>query len=605
MPEICGIISSAELTLDQRTGWISMGHALSRSSEGHTESAEQSWAAISVVTHHAHDTAALIHQKDDRSILALIGTDQSNHVASNSFDDYTKLNFNSDRFFVDFQPPFAACVLDTKSRIFKLISDQYGLAPLYYTVQGNALMFCTKLAPLLKSGLVQWKLDSKALIDFFTYEHVTGDHTLADTVHLLPPATILIFLNGGVNTHSYCHEIVTNTDSGKLPIDKAADILCEQLLNSVASAMSNRSRVAITLSGGLDSRALLGCAIKYRPDLQTYTFGPPDCNDIRYARKLADVSGVQHTSINIDGNYLHRWLDHGLFVTSGMVSCIHYHILQLADVLAAEADVVLDGLGGDALTGRHLTRRMINTDSTEMAVNAVYRQRATGWTTIEDRRTFFEPDFLRTSNYDPKNAIRKYFEKLCDRPIWYGCHLFDLSERQRRFIQFGPHQLRTLLDIRTPFYSVTLVEFLKGLEAMHLIGQRTYRCMHIKQFPALAKVPNTPRGVPLSWPESIRFAKHICDFACSRLPTPMQHIFTKIRKPTNYAEWFRTRLRSLVEDRLLDSNKIFEGIIKKKTVELIVSEHMSGKTDHTVKIGCLLTFSSWYRSMKEVVKNYK
>lgn len=603
MPEICGIISSGELTLDQRTGWISMGNALSRSSEGHTESAEQSWAAISVVTHHAHDTAVLTHQKNRRNVFAFIGSDQQVLVGSDSFADYTELKPSSDRLFIDFTPPFAACILHTNSRIFELVSDQYGLLPLYYTVQDNGLIFCTKLAPLLQSGLVQWKLDPKALIDFFTYEHVTGDHTLADSVHVLLPATILQFQNCTVNTRSYSHQIFTNIDSTRISVDMAADMLYEQLSNSVASAVSGRSRVAITLSGGLDSRALLGCAVKHRPDLQTYTFGPPDSSDVRYARKLAHVCGVKHTSINADGNYLYRWFDHGLFVTSGMVSCIHYHILQLADALAAEADVVLDGLGGDALTGGHLTRRMINADSTEIALNAIYRQHATGWTTIEVRRNFFEPDFLRTSNYNPKNAIRKYFEKLVDRPLWYGCHLFDLCERQRRFIQFGPHQLRTLVDVRTPFYSVNLVEFLKNLEAMHLMGQRTYRFMHIKHLPALSKVPDSARGMPLSRPESIRFAKHIYDFACSRLPISAQHIFSGFRKTTDYATWFRTGLRSFVEDRLLDSNKIFEGIIKKDMVELIVCEHMSGKMDHTVKIGCLLTFISWYRSMKQFVND--
>jgi asparagine synthase (glutamine-hydrolysing) len=605
MPELCGICSADELSPDQKVGWARMRDTLLLSGKGQIENEERRWAAVAVVAHHAHDSATIIHQKGSKSSCALIGIDPAIHAVSDSFNDFTTLDLNDDRFFANSQPPFVACQLDAQSRAARVIGDHYGLLPLYYACHAGVLVFCTKIGPLLKSGLVRWKLDPKAVLDFFTYEHVTGDHTLADTVHLLPPATILIFLNGSVNTQSYCHEMVTNTDSTKIPIDKAANMLCEQLSNSVASAMSNRSRVAITLSGGLDSRALLGCAIKHRPDLQAYTFGPPDSSDTRYARKLAHVCGVKHTSINADSNYLYRWFDHGLFVTSGMVSCIHYHILQLADVLAAEADVVLDGLGGDALTGGHLTRRMINADSTEIAVNAIYRQHATGWTTIEARRNFFEPDFLRTSNYNPKNAIRKYFEKLGDRPLWYGCYLFDLSERQRRFIQFGPHQLRTLLDIRTPFYSVNLVEFLKNLEAMHLMGQRTYRFMHIKHLPALAKVPDSARGMPLSWPDSIRFAKHIYDFACRRLPTSAQHIFSDFRKTTDYATWFRTGLRSFVEDRLLDSNRIFEGIIKKDMVELIVCEHMSGKMDHTVKIGCLLTFISWYRSMKEVVKNYK
>jgi asparagine synthase (glutamine-hydrolysing) len=605
MPELCGIISSGKLTPDQLNAWANMRNALSQSNKSHTESDEQAWAAISVVAHHTNDSSVLIHQKGKGSIFAFIGSDQPKSKITNSFDDLTKPNANSDQFFVDFEPPFTVCILNTKSRILKLISDQYGLLPLYYTVQGNALVFCTKLAPLLKSGVVKWRLNSEALMDLFTFEHVTGDHTLADTVHLLSPATILEFQNTNVVTQSYNYEIAPKTDYRTISLDNAADMIFKHLSNSVAAAMNNRSRVAITLSGGLDSRAVLGCALKYKPDLQTYTFGQSDSNDIRYAKKLSAICNVKHISVNIDGNYLQRWLDHGIFVTSGMVNCIHYHILQLADRLAAEADVVLDGFGGDALTGGHLKSRMIKADSKEIAVDAIYRQRATGWATIVARRRLFEPDFLRTTNYNPKNAIRNHFEKLINRPIWYGCHLFDLLERQRRFIQFGPHQLRSFLDVRTPIFSVNLVEFLKSLEVPHLIGQRAYRYMHNKHLPELAKVPDSARGLPLSWPESIRFTKHVYDFIHRRLPIPMQCILPGVKAPTNYAKWFRTGLRSFIEDRLLDSNPIYEGIIKKKTVECIVRQHMSGETNHAIIIGCLLTFSQWYRSIKMDIKSRK
>ena len=108
MPEICGIISSAELNIDQRAGWESMRHALSRSIEGRTESHEQPWAAISIVAHHSNDSATLIHHKERKSIFALIGCAQSDHASSNSTEDHPKLNLNSDQFFIDFESPFAA-----------------------------------------------------------------------------------------------------------------------------------------------------------------------------------------------------------------------------------------------------------------------------------------------------------------------------------------------------------------------------------------------------------------------------------------------------------------------------------------------------------------
>lgn len=598
MPELCGICSTDELSPDQKAGWARMRDALLQSGESQVENDERSWTAVAVVAHHRHDTATIIYPKGYAS-CALIGINTVVHGCSGSFKEFTMPDLNDDRFFTSFQPPFAVCLLDAKSRTARVIGDPYGLLPLYYACHAGVLVFCTKLGPLLKSGLVQWKLDPKAIIDFFTYEHLTGDRTLADTVHVLPPGTIVLFEHGRSHLQSYFPEVAENADWRTASSDAVADKLYYELSRSVAVSMADCSRVAITLSGGLDSRALLGCAVKHRPDLRTYTFGGPDCRDVQYARRLADICGVPHTTLDIDGSCLHQWLDHGVHVTGGMVSCTQYHILQLADVLDAEADVVLDGLGGDALTGGHLTWTMINTRSVDVAIYAVYNLRATGWATLEARCQLFENDFFEQTDYDPTNAVRKHFEHLTDRPVWWGCHRFDLLERQRRFIQFGPHQLRGLLDVRTPFYASRLVEFTKSLPAKYMLGQRSYRRMHIKHLPATAAVPDSTLGLPLSWPISVRFAKHAFDFVCRRLPEPMRHIIPGSNKsPTNYAVWFRTSLRSFIENRLCEPNSGLDGIIRQKEIKRIIHEHMSGVCDHTNKIGCLLTFHAWHESMK-------
>jgi len=599
MPELCGICSADELSPDQRAGWACMRNALLQSGEGQVENEERSWTAVAVVAHHKNDSATIIHQKGSGSSCALIGINPVVHGYSDSFKDCTMPDLNDDQFFTSFQPPFAVCLLDAKSRAARVIGDPYGLLPLYYACHAGVLVFCTKIGPLLKSGLVQWKLDPRAVLDFFTYEHLTGDRTLADTVHVLPPGTIVLFEDGRSHLQSYLPEVAKIVDGDTASSDAVADKIYYELSRSVAASMADRSRVAITLSGGLDSRALLGCAVKHRPDLKTYTFGGPDCRDVQYARRLADICGVPHTTVDIDGTYLHQWLDHGVHVTGGMVSCTQYHILQLADILSAEADVVLDGLGGDALTGGHLTWKMIHTRSVSIAIDAVYNMRATAWATLEARHLLFENDFLEQTDYDPRNAVSRHFEHLTNRSVWWGCHRFDLLERQRRFIHFGPHQLRGWLDVQTPFYAPKLVEFMKSVPVKHMFGQRSYRRMHIKHLSATAAVPDSSRGLPLSWPISVRFAKRVYDFACRRSPDSVRRIISGTNEsPTNYAEWFRKELRSFIEDRLCEPNNGFDGIIQRKEVERIIHEHMSGLCDHTNKIGCLLTFHAWHESMK-------
>ena len=234
------------------------------------------------------------------------------------------------------------------------------------------------------------------------------------------------------------------------------------------------------------------------------------------ARELARRAGVPHAERSLEGSFLVEWLDHGVEITGGMVSCTQFHILSLADLLSGEADVVLDGLGGDALLGAHLKPAMIMAKRPGTAMAALYRQRATVFATDAERREIFSPDFLANEPYDPIDALREHFQTAASVSPWWGCHRFDLLERQRRFIQFGPHQLRPLLRVETPFYWKPLVDLATSLPLRFLFGQRAYLRMHARHLAELAAVRDTGRGLPLSSPFAVRFGKQVLDAVCRR-----------------------------------------------------------------------------------------
>jgi hypothetical protein len=70
------------------------------------------------------------------------------------------------------------------------------------------------------------------------------------------------------------------------------------------------------------------------------------------------------------------------------------------------------------------------------------------------------------------------------------------------------------------------------------------------------------------------------------------------RPPIDYADWFRGPLRSFVAERLLDARSPLAGLTRPAAVERLLHEHQTRRTNHTVRIGCLLTFDAWKRSME-------
>ena len=599
MADLFGIFSNKELTDHQKMLWSRMCSAFSRSQKCRPIRRKISLSEIAVISYHKNDDANIINIDYDSNFIASIGIDKAD-IALNSYANSNALNFIDKKTYSLLKPPFALVQLFSATREIEIISDHFGQYPIYYAYNSNLLIFATKFNPILKSGLINWELDPEAIIDFMTYEQITGHKTYANSVKVLPPGSALRIKNGSLIIEPLFSISTNNSINNQISTEEVADKLYSELSRSVKDTLQNRKNVAITLSGGLDSRSLLGCALKYRANLKTYTFGTIDCRDVQYAKQISAACNVAHSWIPIDAGYLTRWLEHGVFITGGMVSCTFYHILHLADLLKNETDIVLDGLGGDFLTGANLKWKYFGMRSVDAVIEALYKYRASTYSTQSERIRLFDSDFINRTDYNPIESMQKHFMNLSDRNAWYGSQLFDFFERQRRLIQFGPHQLRHVVDVKTPFYSPNLVSFAMQLPARHLLNQRSYHRMHVKHFPSIAKFPDSKRGLPLSYPTTIRLAKHFFDFAQKKLPPLITNTVRhkKVSPLINYNEWFRNDLRSFIFDQLDAFKNNFQGIFQPKEISRIINSHMTCGENNTTKIGCLLTLNSWFNSLK-------
>jgi hypothetical protein len=127
--------------------------------------------------------------------------------------------------------------------------------------------------------------------------------------------------------------------------------------------------------------------------------------------------------------------------------------------------------------------------------------------------------------------------------------------------------------------------------------------MHVRYLTDLAEVPDSDRGMALTWSEKARFGKRVFDAACRRCPGPIARWTGATRSmPTDYANWYRNDLRDLVRERLLDSGNAGDDVLNRTAVETIVTEHLEGIADHTAKIGCLLTFVSWRHAVRRSIQ---
>src|SRR4051812_37699206 len=81
---------------------------------------------------------------------------------------------------------FAIALWDTRTRQLHLGRDRFGIAPLFWSRQGDWLLFASEIKSLLASGMVRPRPDRKGLDHVFTFSAVPGPRTCFEGVQLLP-----------------------------------------------------------------------------------------------------------------------------------------------------------------------------------------------------------------------------------------------------------------------------------------------------------------------------------------------------------------------------------------------------------------------------------
>ena len=86
---------------------------------------------------------------------------------------------------------FAIALWDEHRRRLVLGRDRFGIAPLYWTRQGDWLLFASEIKGLLASGMVPARPDLRGIDHIFTFSALPGPMTCFEGIQLLRPGHYL------------------------------------------------------------------------------------------------------------------------------------------------------------------------------------------------------------------------------------------------------------------------------------------------------------------------------------------------------------------------------------------------------------------------------
>lgn len=494
---------------------------------------------------------------------------------------------------------FVIAIWDVCRKKLVVVNDRLGLHPIYYSHRPGHFAFASGVRSLLVDPELSRTIDAAAVAELLTFDHVLGQRTLLRDVHLMPQSSILTYQDGELSINPYYEMRFLE----EYPIRPEAEYV-EQFLFYMRQAVRRQDRDGLTrgllLSGGLDSRFLLALLAENAGGrkLHTFTWGIPGCDDARLARETAAMVGADHVFYELKPDWLLDQHERCVRITDGLANLVNLHAIATLEEEAQTAKVIYKGFLGDAMLGFGLRPRYWANYSEENMVHAhleAYRDyNVLTFDLPEHSRLFSEPFYRQVGNQILEDyrtgALAARSPQLADQRIY-----FDLTQRVPRMTLNGVQVVRDRAAVRLPFADNDLVAFSLTLPPWLRYERTLVTQAFIQAFPQLAKVPVTGTGLPMIacarelGLRARQFAQwHLNNAGLHWLAGPGK------RPYKDYNKWFRTVMRTWIEDTLLSQRAMQRGYFSPEYVRSLVARHMSGE-NHAVRLGILMALELWHR----------
>lgn len=503
---------------------------------------------------------------------------------------------------------FAFAFFDTKSRNLIIGRDRYGIKPLYYAVYDNKLYFGSEQKALFAVPGFPKKLDTAALLEYFTFQNFFTDRTLVSNVSIVPPGHFI-----EINTESDrpAPKIVRYWDFHfREPLYDYSDSEYEEELSALLSQAVHRQMISdvpvgVYLSGGIDSGALAALAVKHRPNIDSFTCGFDLSSASGIELGFDERERARTLSQSIGTNY-HEFVLHAGDMEKAM-SNLAFHLEEprvgqsypnyyAAQLARNNVTVVLSGAGGDELFGGYPWRyyRAVASKSFDQYIDLYYRF----WNRLVPNTQMpklFAPIWSDVKHVRTKDIFRDVFKNHdipLNKPEDYINH--SLYFEAKTFL----HGLLVVedkismaygLESRVPFLDNDLVDF-------------AMRC------PVRLKLRNVQDVLRINENDIVgdkgKFINKSSD-GKQILRSVMRDVLPKDTREANKqgfsapdASWFKGESIEFVRSKLLGSDAALHSFLDRGFIEERIAEHVSGRVNHRLFIWSLLSFEYFLSTFK-------
>ena len=508
---------------------------------------------------------------------------------------------------------FAFVLWDSsKKRVFAA-KDRIGKKPLYYTVKDDVCIFASELNAVAQYLGYLPDTDPESIDLYLTYQYIPSPKTIYKGIYSLMPAhTLTCDAPNKIVTKEYW--TLDFTQKTALSFDQACTRTRELLTDSVRARMIADVPLGAFLSGGIDSSIVVALmsTLSSRP-VKTYSVGfeEADFSELKYARMVAQQYQTDHHEFILNPNFidiLPKLVWHYGQPYADPSALPSYYVSHQT---RQHVTVALNGDGGDETFGGYQRYRAMKGSlyaglpfklmgagmskaiaslipHTETAKNkSMYRylyrlisalhetpaMRNISWHiyfTQEERHRLYTDDLRERITHNAYEYMQELFESAPAKTIMDKTFYTDLRSYlpECLMVKMDIASMANSLEARSPFLDHTVLEFSASL--------------------------------PDQWKINTLFTtKHILKKAfASMLPPPIL-AREKMGFGVPVGKWFRADWESYYRDVVIGEKALSRGYFKRKVLEDMYFEHVTGTKDHGNKMWALLMLELWHQHVQD------
>jgi asparagine synthetase B (glutamine-hydrolysing) len=384
-------------------------------------------------------------------------------------------------FYEQLRGHFCVARINLHSKILEVAANRFGTVPMFWGEGDGVLLWAPDIQACMLAPGVDRSFDQIALAEGFLFDNIFLDRTPFVGIRHLPSGTVAICERGKrTRLKKYWYGRLwgrhKRSQSGLLAEGFA---VAEE---AIRSRIGDAKTVTIFLSGGLDSRVILGVA-QGVVNIETWTHGAPGCWDLRSGRKLADLVGSIHSEFVFRPHHYVEMNEPMVFLSGGMSHAGHFHLGATARHFKIPERVVLSGLLGGPIFGCFSNPVKKPHHAAEDEVERYMVEE--GFLTREELELLCEPDIWGEVRKDLQVLMTECLAENSpsDLPEYIG-----ITQRQSKLLIFTDRLVGCYHDVRLPYTHYGLAEFCLSLPPEWRYDRKFEQLLIKESFPELAKV---------------------------------------------------------------------------------------------------------------------